>query len=922
MARYRQQGPVSLEEVAEFFGENRDDTHSLDNYYRGGGIVPSTGPTGGQAAVHNILVGNPNEFIIYLTGSSGNYTGQTYTYTNAGPTTFSFPESDTLYRIPGSDTFTLAADTDFKGDSFEANITAFSRVQFSSIGFTDGTRLFGGPLINETGPLATSSNREYTLTAGEAFFASIIVSGIGDDPVTFTAEDITFETFESDVATVEVLNVIPSETQSHNDSLVSIPAGLTTDAELSQALLTSLNNRRTITDNFTVTRELTMVPEIDPNNNVWIVRLVGTNPNATYPTEFIFDAPAGDFSNSRVVTRLGTNARSDGISSANEEFYIYMTGESTTPIDVPGNYRFTSSFTPGSGDFRTSGGGQSGDWPVNNPADGQGNSIQIYGVTTANTPIESGDTFEMRLSSDNTLVFSGVITTVTDAQLAQAAFGGGIGMNFRTDVTVREGDSPLDDTDYTVNIVRGDSASVRIEIPTDSINETFTITADLTTDVDLRNDLLTRVQANTAISNDWTVSAQNRTITRNTTVDTGFIVSSISIFSGGDSSIRFRTTNVNVADDPNFAVGNTLLVGHNIYEIVSITRSSVTGGFDYNVRANRLRAGDSDLFNDTIFAITGTEQVEVPVVEFISRDLIDHTIMVSFDAPVGDLSFSQVHLEADGLSTTPSEIRIDFGSEVSPQTSMLILGDNDSDGIANVIAQAVDGHGQLYASRNAPSNVRIEDSQQRTRSLPTVAVFTTGTSGLASQDFTVTEVQAGEPTQSVLGQTLIYTTGASLDATNQWGFFTNTGVNTNPTAWPTGNGIFLRVNEGEFNLANLQTTLNLARQPDTTQQAVEGTTILITVGPVSVGSTEFNQAQYNVVGIGTVSTSNSDLVVELNEINSALLENNVPLDNDLVGLTFARGPFGDINTDIPDHPGNGVPISFSNFYNANDGSNN
>ena len=84
MARYRQSGPIRFGEINnEFFGRGIS-SYSLDNYYRGGGIVPSTGPTNGIAAVHQIAV-DPNassagtgvgqeEFYLYLTGNSGNST--------------------------------------------------------------------------------------------------------------------------------------------------------------------------------------------------------------------------------------------------------------------------------------------------------------------------------------------------------------------------------------------------------------------------------------------------------------------------------------------------------------------------------------------------------------------------------------------------------------------------------------------------------------------------------------------------------------------------------------------------------------------------------------------------------------------------------------------------------------------------------
>ena len=281
MARYRQSGPISLEEVAEFFGETPSDTHSLDNYYRGGTIVPSQGPTGGQAAIHNIRVGNPNEFIIYLTGNSGNYTGQTHTYTDAGPTSFSIPRSSESIQIPGSDTINLAADTTFRGMSFEYEVLEPLRTGIYGFGFSDGTVGTGVSIAgtSQTGLIAIANNNDFTLPAGNAFFA---YASSTTAPTDFRGQNLTIQAFEEDVAVVRISNIPERGSQPHDDLIVSVPASLTTDETLSQALLTSLNARRAITDHFTVTRELTMVPEIDPNNNVWIVRLVGTDPNATY----------------------------------------------------------------------------------------------------------------------------------------------------------------------------------------------------------------------------------------------------------------------------------------------------------------------------------------------------------------------------------------------------------------------------------------------------------------------------------------------------------------------------------------------------------------------------------------------------------------------------------------------------------------
>ena len=269
---------------------------------------------------------------------------------------------------------------------------------------------------------------------------------------------------------------------------------------------------------------------------------------------------------------------------------------------------------------------------------------------------------------------------------------------------------------------------------------------------------------------------------------------------------------------------------------------------------------------------------------FTSRDSVDHPVVISFirednmelfnTVPFDNLFFSttRVVLATDGMAGIGSDIRIQFGTGVSPQSVDVMFGDANSQQITDMVVAALDNNGELY-STGAPNSLRVEDSRQRERELPVITVTTPGTAPLTASDFTVTEVQPGIPTTRQAGQTLIYTTGNTLDATNQWGFFTGVGAaatNTNPSAWPTTN-IFLRINAGDFSSTDLQTTLGLAREPDATNQVVDSTFIVISAGAVSQGSTEFNQATYNVVGIQTVSATNLDVTLTLEVFSVALL---------------------------------------------------
>ena len=137
----------------------------------------------------------------------------------------------------------------------------------------------------------------------------------------------------------------------------------------------------------------------------------------------------------------------------------------------------------------------------------------------------------------------------------------------------------------------------------------------------------------------------------------------------------------------------------------------------------------------------------------------------------------------------------------------------------------------------------------------------------------------------------------------------STDTNRGITVYPGNNPVFVRVNDDMFDAAAIQATFGTDRVPDTTEQTVNNATI------------QLGGVTYTMTGIRTVSNTDSDVNFILDG-STRSSTGTVSAGGD---ITLRGLPMGAINTDIPDHPGAGnplPPISFDNFYNANDGSNN
>ena len=791
MARYRQSGPIRFGEVVEYFGGTAGTPYNLSDYYKGGGIVPATGPSGGQAAVHSIAVdpnasssgttgpgGTPEEFYIYLTGDSGSSGADIPAVTNAGPITFE--QSATEYIELGT---VPAGFSDIQWDSATINFT--------------------------------------------------IDSIAGDITLSHLIDNLTFNT------TLENLPV--------NNFHVPPPTG--------------------------VSQTLTI--QLSETNADSLATYLGVDSSIT---------------SSQSLLAVGITFEADSFVFQYLGFRITFVGSGLVEIGLFANSNVTNN--PPFDEFPT----------VNTST-----SLRFDIAQSITLSVEVDD-------GTNTERFDYALRSQTPIQgLIDNAGIGNLFARFNSPFTVSvrlldtsilpnpSGNNAITLSDISVQLTPTDHPSVTLTIPTDNINESLILGSSLTTDVALRDSLLTAAQANGPITDNWMVSAQTRSVTRNVYTDTGYISQGATL---DPTTEEFVSIDIETDDDlpnePGFAIGDTILYENDLLTITDV-RISGSSPQRWRVPVDTLRIGFRSRSGDlSVYALTGTRDENLPVVEFISRDSIDHTVMITIAAPRGNLAESQLHLESDGVSTVPSEIRIDYGGTVSPQTTMIILAAADSQGIADMIVESVEAHGMLYAS-NLVNAARIEDSNQRIRATPTVNVTTAGTSALAASDFTVTEVQPGIPTTRTTDYlTIEYSTDDVSATTTGWNFQSSiTGPTTTFTTWPSTGDIFLHVGLSDVVLDDLETTLGLTEINQTMQDVTDATLTFHYrfLDLVDVTTT------YDLTGIRLVSSSSgTSLGLRLDgttEVQSTTNTDPLFADEQVVGLAFFRRQMGAVNDTIP-----------------------
>ena len=212
----------------------------------------------------------------------------------------------------------------------------------------------------------------------------------------------------------------------------------------------------------------------------------------------------------------GTSDATDSTTTV-EEFFIYLTGNSGTGVFVDLG-------------IRRAGDGQELQWGnsnVGNPASGDLNLPNVdldtatsiatalgFTLPTANMPGTLRTTIAGLASftdlDDTTIgTFRQNITIASN----HTAFVSGSGANrvyqFRFNVTAQTNvpglQTNISDDRLETSITSGNPSTVQVSIPTETIDETFTLTGGLTTATTLRDDLLTMIQANTGITDEFVV---------------------------------------------------------------------------------------------------------------------------------------------------------------------------------------------------------------------------------------------------------------------------------------------------------------------------------------------------------------------------------------------------------------------------------
>ena len=230
---------------------------------------------------------------------------------------------------------------------------------------------------------------------------------------------------------------------------------------------------------------------------------------------------------------IRTTGRSDGNTGTNEDFYIYLTGNSAA----------SSGFTQYTGSTTVS-----ANTPYAWRIDFGTNGLLFSNSTTFTTVAGSASFNNVVSTGDNISIASLVTAGLTEETLTASEFVTRFrarnsfpltgGRDQLLDVAVDGnhvvfvGRRPASSVDFQVpsattggaqfrpfQLTPGQSltlefgtyaepSTVRIDIPTASISATFTLTNGLTSATALRNDLLTQVQANTAITGAFTVTSE------------------------------------------------------------------------------------------------------------------------------------------------------------------------------------------------------------------------------------------------------------------------------------------------------------------------------------------------------------------------------------------------------------------------------
>ena len=468
--------------------------------------------------------------------------------------------------------------------------------------------------------------------------------------------------------------------------------------------------------------------------------------------EITGDTTGGPTGGAQASWNLDFSGRSDSVATnINEEFYIYLDGNSG-PNNVNGQYYIrptgsTPSLDAGgfTRDYGSVASTASNDPPLNTARDG-GHFIGIHrseqdilellhatvststGVTSITTTVQTFTTdrsIDIQFGPAMYVADAGVTVTVEEDA---SFFGTARGVYIIRFFTANTGGTASDGQSYDLTVSAGSepvSPSIGITIPQDNISTSITLGFGLTTDAELVSDAVTRLNEDSTITSNFTVSQINSSGISGLPDGTPLVVLTSDDFltktvtatftdNNGDlsgSSFGVLTEPVNASAStvqiaiPTESIDRTLTL-----ELGNTGATQLRNSLLTRIQADAVISGEFTVTAETSSGISGLAN-GLPIVKLTANDFLDHSISVTFTNHDGDLTGSQFGTIIEGgAERIPTEIRITYDNDLTPNMQDIVLGGvADGHGIADIVATAINGHDDLTAVSSETGESDIHD---------------------------------------------------------------------------------------------------------------------------------------------------------------------------------------------------------------------
>ena len=503
------------------------------------------------------------------------------------------------------------------------------------------------------------------------------------------------------------------------------------------------------------------------------------------------------------------------VPSINEEFYIYLDGDSG-PVDSPaslyirptgetvestgsgvfnlGNLSGTESSAPPSGTFSTHNLGRF-IYNSNNLTQVR----EILQFLSSNVPNDYNPPVGNVFEADTFVSTNAATLTVSNSSTASLPDGDYVS-TVGSNIDVYETETFSSGTGVYQIIIHGFSSitsavgsgqsanfvisggtlptELNVAIPQGNIDGTFIFMNASTNDIAIRNELVTLMNANTDFTSAFTITADTSSgisglpdgtpIVKLVATSISTVYSAPTLEFHGDGDLTGSTAGVLeqrvVALPPQVQIS---IPTENINRTLTLEPGNTGATQLRNSLLTRIQADAviSGEFTATAITSSGISGLAngLPIVKLTANDLLDHSISVTFTNRDGDLTGSQfgtiVDGQEEGIST---EIRITYDDVLAPNMQDIVIGSAaNGDAIASIVATAIDGHSELTAA--------VETS---TDTLPVQ---------------TVTTFNIANRTESTsVGFTVDPSTSANVINSNYWAMESNLDSSSsfiNPTSW-------------------------------------------------------------------------------------------------------------------------------------------